>query len=370
MDLLNTAEAIIGNPMAVGRIDLEILYVSDGMPKDSMISTPGKMGEFDNEKILSKMEVLSKQEGPVLLINDKNIKRDKYSPLLTAINIDGELRGYLSILAVNRPHSDEDVKAAKIVVESLKILFRMTGDVDFCAKGDIREAIKAFIENQIPDRTATEILQENINKFNQSMEIAVIKYKSKGRANAIPQEATQGFLKLFKTELFMSGQGELVLITGTDATEYREELIALLERYHLCAGISYKCTPLVSLIFEAYYQASVASEMSDDENPCVFLFEKISDFFITRGKQLHRFNNMVHPAAAMLMEYDAERNTELCKTIFTYLNNKQSIKATAQSLGVHVNTINQRFAQMENLLSGYQFCSESLFDLYMSFRNK
>ena len=51
-----------------------------------------------------------------------------------------------------------------------------------------------------------------------------------------------------------------------------------------------------------------------------------------------------------LVAYDEKRNTELAQTLLGYFDCNQNAKLAAQRLGIHVNTMRQRLATMEDLL--------------------
>lgn len=53
-----------------------------------------------------------------------------------------------------------------------------------------------------------------------------------------------------------------------------------------------------------------------------------------------------------LINYDQKRGSDLTYTLLTYLDNSQNAKSTATRLGIHINTVRQRLATIEELL-GY-----------------
>lgn len=51
-----------------------------------------------------------------------------------------------------------------------------------------------------------------------------------------------------------------------------------------------------------------------------------------------------------LIAYDSKRNSELTHTLLSYFDNNQNAKSTAIRLGIHVNTLRQRLANIEEML--------------------
>lgn len=61
-----------------------------------------------------------------------------------------------------------------------------------------------------------------------------------------------------------------------------------------------------------------------------------------------------------MLAYDRKRHTELAATLLCYFDCNQNAKVTAQRLDVHVNTVRQRLANIENLLGHWGQASRAL----------
>ncbi|MDP3085242.1 MAG: helix-turn-helix domain-containing protein, partial [Rubrivivax sp.] len=61
-----------------------------------------------------------------------------------------------------------------------------------------------------------------------------------------------------------------------------------------------------------------------------------------------------------LLSQDRKRSAELAPTLLSYFDNNQNAKATAQRLGIHVNTVRQRLATIETLLGHWGQASRAL----------
>ncbi|WP_369134842.1 helix-turn-helix domain-containing protein [Modestobacter sp. I12A-02662] len=69
-----------------------------------------------------------------------------------------------------------------------------------------------------------------------------------------------------------------------------------------------------------------------------------------------------------VLDWDAQRGTDLLRTVAAYLDCQSSPAATARSLGVHVNTVLQRLARLDELLGGRWRSPEVLFRLSIAVR--
>jgi DNA-binding PucR family transcriptional regulator len=51
-----------------------------------------------------------------------------------------------------------------------------------------------------------------------------------------------------------------------------------------------------------------------------------------------------------VIAHDLKRSTQIAETLLTYLDSNQNAKSTATSLNIHVNTVRQRLANVDELL--------------------
>jgi DNA-binding PucR family transcriptional regulator len=61
-----------------------------------------------------------------------------------------------------------------------------------------------------------------------------------------------------------------------------------------------------------------------------------------------------------VLAHDRKRNTELASTLLSYFDCNQNAKTTAQKLGIHVNTVRQRLATIEDVLGHWGQASRAL----------
>ena len=61
-----------------------------------------------------------------------------------------------------------------------------------------------------------------------------------------------------------------------------------------------------------------------------------------------------------VLAHDRKRSTELAATLLSYFDCNQNAKTTAQRLGIHVNTVRQRLATIEDLLGHWGQASRAL----------
>jgi DNA-binding PucR family transcriptional regulator len=70
--------------------------------------------------------------------------------------------------------------------------------------------------------------------------------------------------------------------------------------------------------------------------------------------------NFLDATIGPLITHDRHRGSELTATLLAYFDCNQNAKTTAQRLGIHVNTVRQRLATIEDLLGHWGQASRAL----------
>ena len=134
--------------------------------------------------------------------------------------------------------------------------------------------------------------------------------------------------------------------------ESLESLIySIINQFGNCAGYSEAFFNLEKL--KEFYLQSVAAlqyALNKDKKLEVIPYEKIALKHICKvlGKNLTA-NLIVHPAINVLKEYDTEKNSNLCETLYYYLVNEQNTQATAKQLYIHRNSMMYRLEKIKSL---------------------
>jgi DNA-binding PucR family transcriptional regulator len=68
-----------------------------------------------------------------------------------------------------------------------------------------------------------------------------------------------------------------------------------------------------------------------------------------------------------LLAHDQKRGSELAATLLAYFDGNQNAKTTAQRMGIHVNTVRQRLATIEDLL-GHWGQASRLLEIHIALR--
>lgn len=71
-------------------------------------------------------------------------------------------------------------------------------------------------------------------------------------------------------------------------------------------------------------------------------------------RQVVDVSSFIDATLGRLVSHDQRRNTDLTGTLLAYLEHAQNAKATADALGIHVNTLRQRLETVDDLLKGWR----------------
>ncbi|MDZ5459937.1 helix-turn-helix domain-containing protein [Azohydromonas lata] len=90
-----------------------------------------------------------------------------------------------------------------------------------------------------------------------------------------------------------------------------------------------------------------------------------STLFETHDRE--SLDNFLEATLGPLLSYDQKRGSELTRTLLTYFDNNQNARTTAQRLKIHVNTVRQRLATVEELVGHLGQATRAL-EIHMALR--
>lgn len=89
--------------------------------------------------------------------------------------------------------------------------------------------------------------------------------------------------------------------------------------------------------------------------------------YVFRLLKTHMKLELCHPAILTLRSYDQENGTDLCKLLYTYLQNECSQTKTAEALNMHRNSLIRKICRIQELCHADLADYETRFHLMMSF---
>lgn len=151
------------------------------------------------------------------------------------------------------------------------------------------------------------------------------------------------------------------------------EVLARLEeiakKHHLRIGVSYAFSRIENFA-DHFRQCRTAIEMSARRqmpgNVALYEWFPMYDL-LSSVREGTNIGSFCHPALETLRQYDFEHNSKLYETLRTYVDTGGSVKATAEKLFLHRNSLNYRLDCIRNVIHMDLNAAATLFILRFSF---
>lgn len=156
------------------------------------------------------------------------------------------------------------------------------------------------------------------------------------------------FKKFPSTISFVRGDEVILFMRQCNLCSYEVQMKKLSKSFGLRIGIS---LPFVdwSHILVQKAQAAVALDFASINTILSFCQDHVLDYLFQQIGQLGNHLQLCHPDVSYLHEYDIKNNTDLLKTVATYLICERNAVQTADLLFVHRNTIQYRINRIKEL---------------------
>jgi hypothetical protein len=362
---MNTIAQALGNPVSLALSSFEVLWNSDDMPSDSLQAQAvrGILPHFNKPETHIHTRSLAEMDEPLLLSADDPTAISLYSVMLMPVKTFEETRGYFIMVFANRQPVKSDLDRIRLAAKAITTLLRLHRHPDFWPATRPSNALTSLIGDGQAGETALREVANQLGEHRGHYHILLFRFRLALRDNHIPRQAQELILKNLDTSVFRSSLGELVVLTGKRLEIGNPELQALMQKYFLYGGASAEFF-LLHQARDAFMQAALAETAATEIRPLVPFDIRIAKHFLEARSDTYPFAQVCHQAVLLLHKYDEQYSSTLLKTLYCYLSNNQSIKETAEALGIHVNTVQQRLTQIERLMGGFSFSLDSFFYLY------
>jgi Regulator of polyketide synthase expression len=374
-DSLDTlAEAIYGAlrcPVTIEDANHRLLAYSshEDMTDPARISTI--MGRKVPQKVISSlwrngvMKRLLQSEIPVRISAVEEIGLG--DRVAVAIRKNQDVLGFIWVLEVNEPLGEPELRqlqwaaeAARSQLDRLQMKSRkeeksyhdffwqlLTGHLksDEIVRGRAKQ-----LGLQLPERYHVTVLQFDVpisDKLHQQIRYTL---------------ETTPFVRIV---LHAVTDSQLVLLAAApspsadDEEEPQEPLLRMVRQMKQRFGISpvQSCSGMIyddyAMVERSYQEASALLQIKQrfpEETKAVFNYTDLGYYrylpHILQEKQLHRFENS---ALRKIRKYDREHHSRLLQTLEVFLNNDSNVKAAAELLHIHINTLTYRLKRIAEI---------------------
>ncbi len=358
--IIEASADIIGNPIIITDESFKLLgYASSNKEVNDPVW--GQIVEhgycpFEIVKALKKegfLQDLQKKETPLLLTRgefSKFIRR-----VVTEININGEIKGYIAVLEYNRPFKQTDFDVINYITSIVGLeLFK--SDAISKAKDELwyqllKDLIEGNIENEESALNRVQSLGWNLKDYTQ---IIVIKNNDNRRVGGEHFPPIQSLIsKEFSGSQISFSSSKIVgLLTHNYEklpSTSLDRLADYCEKHNLKVGIGNSYQKLLELN-QSYQEAEKALIISDKlEN------DRVVNFYYSyvTYDMLSQINgeDYIPKELITLKEHDKKNGTDYITTLSTYLSTGLNLTNTAKNLFVHRNTVLYRIKRIQGILN-------------------
>ena len=259
--------------------------------------------------------------------------------ILAPIDFNRETLGYILIISITRPLSEEDLGPAGVLCDALRILLSKDGSEGAQKLGIMEYSLKQLLDGE-------EIKPEIFAFPGKPLYTAV--------SISLPSEAKkQQFVPFLKEKLcagtnfcFVYRHALFLLICQIDsagAPPVYPDLPALIREYGLSAGISNSFNSLAML--KLYYgQAEKIRSLGLRLNPetRIYYYSDMILYLLIARSDPWDLEGMISPEYRALVLYDQVHGSDLLPTLVAWHDNMLNISETAAVLHLHRNTVAYR----------------------------
>lgn len=144
--------------------------------------------------------------------------------------------------------------------------------------------------------------------------------------------------------------GADVLVLLRDSLPTRTSTAALIDRVHevVCVGVS-TLVPGLGELRVALIEARASANVAAGNGSTIFYDDFGSFPDVASGMTLGQIRDYVEKTIGTIVEYDARRGSALVRTLRVFIMSDGQAADTAAGLQIHVNTVHQRLARIEEL---------------------
>ncbi|MBU3113520.1 helix-turn-helix domain-containing protein [Clostridium lacusfryxellense] len=382
--ILNISEAYLNNPIFI--LDTSYHIISRSDLASSITSSIDKYND-ESYLVIDIINIMKKDKCIDNIYNSSTafFHFSDQNLIFCGVRINNITISYICVLKEYRDFIEEDLELTNTLAQTISL--QMQRDNLFINSSGLEEEyyLMDLLMNRIENLEYIEKRLQNIDfKLNKNILLIVIPFYQiyqNYRHNFALNQLINDVKKIFGNCISAYYEDKIIFMISKEEDEVisentKENFLDFLKLNNLMAGISF--------IFENpsetpkfYSQAMYALELSEKLNikGHMFYFEDYLEYYLFFANQNTDKNSkrieldlLIHPLINKLLESDKKKNTELLKTLRTYLENNRNANNTAKKLNIHCSTFFYRYHKIEGLLNISLNDSDILFKLELSLK--
>lgn len=291
---------------------------------------------------------------PQLMVIEPNIKDLSDSQIVICpVLREEQLRGYLALFAYNHSIANMDKELLIILSDFVSITDSGKALPERGLHAQAEDFIRSILSGQLRDEDAIEQRCEAYH-LNKGSACLVCSVKSAFSEDSQDKAAyyRRRLCQIFSRCTSVYYQGFLVLVTDEEDFQLSRDAF-----YHFLLEAGCLCT--ISLPFKKYTRLLAAWRQTVACMDMHMTFRlKATLMFYRDWKLTHLLfhfrevcgiEDMIHRDVRRLLEWDAQRGSDLTGTLFAYVHCRQDITTAAKELHLHYNTLKYRIQKIREL---------------------
>lgn len=370
--VINTAATLLGNALILVDSSQKVLVHSTNFEiVDPLWAQNIERGYCSYEfiqKVRSdkNMKEWSKYGSETQLIT---LPGDKQPKLVARITQEGHVVGALIMIVHHMPIDRNHLRLLPLIGRILFDAFYRDS-----ASGGIHGSLySAILYNLLDEMEISDILEQiAVSKINfpPEMHVVVARFVRHMDNRYLKHTFSMELERIFPKGHPVIYKGYIGILVPSVSEKQIEELFKLAQNEDVSIGISWPFSNITE--FKRYFNQAVACIKQAQRFGKVNQVFDYSDFHYY--DLLYNYTGKIplehycHPALKVLREYDKANNTELYVTLRTYLECEKNLRATAEALFIHRNTLIYRINRINQLTRLNLDSVNTVYSLMTSFK--
>lgn len=297
---------------------------------------------------------------------------EDYPQTCGPIYIDNNLEGFVSILFMEEEILDFSLQLNNLLCRFCTILMRSKNFRLKQAINPVKELLAQKFFDTVNYPTVAS-LEEYVSTVQIEAPYCIVVLSEKDQDSVILSHIESRIVKGRSDILYLVKNHKLYLLFHQlKQAGLEKQFVSLIEQYGVYCGVSTVFTSLTNR--QAYIQqaelAHKTAKLLEQSSCCLSFSKNLAESLLLQPVKDFSPENIIPETLQSLIRYDQSHETELEKTLETYLYQRNDINKTASALHIHRNTLNYRLNKIRDLMEADIDDPETAWLLQLVFHSK
>lgn len=286
-----------------------------------------------------------------------NNRKNKHANMVSNIEIDHKLVGYLVVIEAKRVLDEYDVELISLLSNIISLEMGKDSFYQYSRGFAFEKLFFDLLEESIEDSLVLDSRIENLNLESKgNIKVLTLSPVEKHSANTVFPYVRDQFDKKYEGKSFIYKDKIVKLITYEKDNPFTDDFFKELEKFlknnKMYCGLSL-CFHNVKDLKQYYIQSVKSIELGLKlmKKEQIFIYDDYLPFHIMEEcSENIDVVDFCHPSLLQLIDYDKKNNTLHAHTLYSYLMNNKSKAKTALALNISRNTLIYRINQINKII--------------------